>query len=190
MATHEVVIAGFGGQGVLTVGQILAYAGLAEGRHVSWYPSYGPEQRGGTANAAVVISDEPVASPLVAEPTAAIVMNLPSLEKFEPLVRPGGVLVINTSLAARAPRRRDIKLVPVPATETALALGSPLVANMVALGALLANLPVVAPDSVMAAVAHALGPAKADRLPLNRVALTKGLDLGRAVAPPQTVRAG
>lgn len=133
---QEFIIAGFGGQGVLLLGQMLAYAGMLEGKQVSWMPSYGPEMRGGTANCTVVISDEEIGSPVVSQPSCVIALNLPSLDKFEPMVKPGGLLLINSSLVDREPRRDDIKAVALPATEIASELGNIRVTNMVALGAL------------------------------------------------------
>lgn len=174
--THEILIAGFGGQGVLTAGQLLAYAGNAEGKQVSWVPAYGPEQRGGTANCSVVISDQPVACPMVTEPSACIVMNQPSLEKFEQMVRPGGILVVNTSLCTTEASRTDITVIPVAASETAVALGSVKFANMVALGALLAALPAVELESVLAALTKVLGEDKARFIPINRKALELGIE--------------
>src|SRR3990170_3370558 len=119
----EIVISGFGGQGALFAGQLLAYAGLDAGRHVTWIPSYGPEMRGGTAHCTVIISNEEIGSPLVRRPRAVIALNMPSLDKYEPLVAPGGVLVINSSLTTRAPERRDIQALPIPASAIADELG-------------------------------------------------------------------
>lgn len=177
MSTHELIFAGFGGQGVLTMGQILAYAGMKEGRKVSWYPAYGPEQRGGTANCSVVISEQPVASPVVAEPTACVVMNQASADKFTPLVAPGGVLVVNTSMVARLPQRPDIRIIPVAATEEAIALGNAKVANIVALGALLAATGAAGEDAVLYAVGKLFGTAKAHLLAINQRALERGMAL-------------
>ncbi len=134
---NDVIMAGFGGQGVLLIGKMLAYAGMHEGKEVSWLPSYGPEMRGGTANCTVVISDRPVGSPVIRSPRAVLAMNLPSLDKFEPDVRPGGLLLINTSLIARKSTRDDVTIIDVPANEIANELGNPRGANMVALGAYL-----------------------------------------------------
>ena len=115
----EIITAGFGGQGVLFTGQLLTYAAMDEGREVTWIPSYGPEMRGGTANCTVVISDEEIGSPMVSDPQAVIAMNLPSLDKYEGKVRPGGVLVVNESMVDRAVSRQDIKVVMVKANEIA-----------------------------------------------------------------------
>jgi 2-oxoglutarate ferredoxin oxidoreductase subunit gamma len=179
---HEVLIAGFGGQGVLTAGQLLAYAGNFEGKQVSWVPAYGPEQRGGTANCSVVISDRPVACTLVTEPTACIVMNQPSLEKFESTVVPGGVLVVNTSLCEKRATRTDITVINVAATEIASELGSAKFANMVALGALLAAQPMVDLEMVLKAMIKVMGEDKARFVPVNRQALQRGMEAARVAA--------
>ncbi len=134
---NDVIIAGFGGQGVLLIGKMLAYAGMREGKEVSWLPSYGPEMRGGTANCTVVISDRPVGSPVVERPRAAVVLNLPSLEKFEPAVKEGGLLLVNSSLIERRAERSDVVEVRIPANEIANELDNPRGANMVAFGAYL-----------------------------------------------------
>ena len=127
--THEFIMAGFGGQGVMLMGQLMSYAGMFDGKHVSWMPSYGPEMRGGTANCSVVVSDQPVASPVVTEPTCAVVMNAPSLDKFAPTVVPGGCLLINSSLVTADPGRDDVKVFKVPANEIANELGNSRAAN-------------------------------------------------------------
>ena len=132
---NEVIIAGFGGQGVLLIGKMLAYGGMQEGKEVSWLPSYGPEMRGGTANCTVVISDRPVGSPVIQCPQGLVAMNLPSLDKFEPAVKPGGLILINSSLIPRDTNRSDVRSIKVPANEVANALNNPKGANMVALGA-------------------------------------------------------
>jgi 2-oxoglutarate ferredoxin oxidoreductase subunit gamma len=122
---NDVIMAGFGGQGILLIGKMLAYAGMHEGKEVSWLPSYGPEMRGGTCNCTVVISDRPVGSPVIRSPRAVLAMNLPSLDKFERDVRPGGLLLINSSLISRDPARADLTVVKVPANEIANSLGNP-----------------------------------------------------------------
>jgi 2-oxoglutarate ferredoxin oxidoreductase subunit gamma len=183
VSTHEILIAGFGGQGVLTAGQLLAYAGNFEGKQVSWVPAYGPEQRGGTANCSVVISDDrAVACPLVTEPNACIVMNGPSLEKFEKDVQPGGLLVVNTSMCGdRRATRTDITVVDVAATDVAVELGSAKFANMVALGALLGALPVVDVEMVLKAMLKVMGEDKARFIPANREAIKRGIAAAEAV---------
>jgi 2-oxoglutarate ferredoxin oxidoreductase subunit gamma len=177
---EEIIISGFGGQGQLFAGQLLAYAGMMEGRKVAWIPSYGPEMRGGTANCTVVIGDEDVGSPVVLHPSAVVAMNPPSLDKYEPALVPGGVLVINTSLGARAPKRSDLRIASVDASELALqAAGNDKLANMVALGTLLALLPVVSAESVLTALRKVLGAKKASLYDANEKALRRGIAFGR-----------
>lgn len=135
----EIIISGFGGQGTLYAGQLLAYAAMDEGKHVTWIPSYGPEMRGGTANCTVVISDDEIGSPTVLNPAAVLAMNLPSLDKYEPLVKPGGWLIVNESMVNRVPTRADIQSVVLPANAIAQEIGNERAANMVMLGALMAN---------------------------------------------------
>lgn len=170
----EIIIAGFGGQGVLFAGQLLAYAGMDSGMEVTWIPSYGPEMRGGTANCTVIISTEEIGSPQVHYPTAVIAMNLPSLDKYENMVKPGGVLVVNTSMVNRAVRRTDVRVVAVPGSEIAETLGDRRMTNMVLLGGLLANLPILPVEALEKALAEHL-PARHQRLlPLNSKALHQG----------------
>lgn len=145
---QEVIVAGFGGQGVLFAGKLLAYTAMEVGKAVTWIPSYGPEMRGGTANCTVVISDEEIGSPFVKNPTAVIAMNKPSLDKFEKLVAPGGVLVVNNSMIDRPVERTDITVVSLPANEIAEELGSSKSVNMVVVGALLANLDLLPMEAV------------------------------------------
>lgn len=139
----EIIISGFGGQGVLFAGQVLAYAAMDSGKEVTWIPSYGPEMRGGTANCTVIISDEEIGSPLVLNPTAVIALNLPSADKYEPLVAGGGVLIGNKSLINREFLREDIIKVQIPANEIAEGIGDKRLTNMVLLGALLEKLPIL-----------------------------------------------
>lgn len=170
----ELIIAGFGGQGILFLGEILTKAAVLEGKQVTWMPSYGPEQRGGTATCTVVIADEPVGSPVVADPDAVIVMNRPSMDKFEPRVRSGGVLIVHTSMVDRAASRDDIQVVEVDAAAEARALDKPQVANMVLLGALLAVRPVVSMASVARALAEHFPPDRAPLVELNLAAIARG----------------
>ena len=174
MAGMELIIAGFGGQGILFLGEILTKAAVLEGKQATWMPSYGPEQRGGTATCTVVISDEPIGSPVVADPDVAIVLNRPSMEKFEPRVRPGGLLIVHRSMVDRAPSRTDIDVLEVDALEEATALGRPQVANMVLLGALLARRPIVAYESVAQALALHFPPDKHQLVELNVAAVARG----------------
>lgn len=174
---HQILIAGFGGQGVMLAGVLLAQAAMDEGREVSWAPSYGPEMRGGTAHCSVVISDEPVASPVVTRPTALVVLNGPSLERFEGSVVSGGVLVANASLLPVPPRRTDIRVVAVPASDWAAAHGAPAVANMVAVGALAAATQAVSLQALEQALERVVHPRHQHLLPLNRRALEEGFRL-------------
>lgn len=170
----EVIFSGFGGQGVLFAGQLLSYAAMDNGLNVTWIPSYGPEMRGGTANCTVVISDEEIGSPFVRNPQAAVVMNLPSLTKYEPLLKPGGILVINSSLVEQLPTRTDIKVLLVPGNEIAEKIGDRRLTNMVLVGALLANLPVLSIE-IMEKALDAHLPARHKRfLPANYQALREG----------------
>jgi len=170
----EIVIAGFGGQGVLFAGQLLTYAAMDAGKEVTWIPSYGPEMRGGTANCTVIISDEEIGSPNVRNPQAAIALNLPSLDKYESQVHTGGVLIVNASLVNRPVERRDIKSVAIPANEIAEQIGEARLTNMVLLGGLLANLPVLTLGEIEEAI-RAHTPARHARLlELNIRALNQG----------------
>jgi 2-oxoglutarate ferredoxin oxidoreductase subunit gamma len=174
---HEIVIAGFGGQGVLFGGLVLAHAGMTAGRNVAWIPSYGPEMRGGTANCAVIVSDEEIGSPIVSHPSGAIVMNEPSLAKYAPLVKPGGVLIVNGSLIKSRADRPDILEIVVAANEVASELGNDRAANMVALGALVAATAVLPLDVVEAALPETLGPSKERFVASNVAALRRGAAL-------------
>jgi len=170
----EIVIAGFGGQGVLFTGQLLAYAAMDAGKEVTWIPSYGPEMRGGTANCTVVISDEEIGSPMVSSPQAVIVMNLPSLDKYEPMVKPGGVLVVNETMVDREVKRKDVKTIMVKANAIAEELGDRRMMNMVMLGALIANLPVLPLEAIEKALDGHLPERHKRLLPQNYKALKEG----------------
>lgn len=178
---RELVIAGFGGQGIGFMGQLLATAGMMEGRRVVWNPSYGPEMRGGESNCTVIISSDEIGSPVVSEADAAIIMDQPSMTRFSGRVRDGGMLFVNSTLVSGKPRRSDLHLVPVPATALAEELGSANVANVVMLGAMLEFEPWVAMESVIAAL-HQVMPARRQRLiPLNEQALRRGAEYARSV---------
>ena len=172
--THEIIMAGFGGQGVMAMGKILAEAALKEGRNVSWLPSYGPEMRGGTANCNVIISEEPVGAPVVTEATAAIVMNRPSLDKFEKDVVPGGALIINSSLIDQKATRDDVKVYYVPANDIANELGTGKIANMVLLGAYLEISGATKEETIMEIITEIFSGKKASVIPLNKEALLRG----------------
>ncbi|MBC7123802.1 MAG: 2-oxoacid:acceptor oxidoreductase family protein, partial [Pseudothermotoga sp.] len=173
--TLSFVLAGFGGQGVMLMGQILAQAGMQEGKNVTWFPSYGPEMRGGTANCTVVISDEPVASPIVDNPDVVVAMNIPSLLKFEPRLKKSGFLFLNSSVIDRRPNRNDIKIVEVPANEIADKIGNLRVANMVMLGAIIAVTNCVRKDSIVSALQYKLGEKGSSLLKLNIEAIEAGI---------------
>jgi 2-oxoglutarate ferredoxin oxidoreductase subunit gamma len=175
----EIILAGFGGQGIMFAGQILSYAAMDSGKEVTWIPSYGPEMRGGTANCTVVIADDEIGSPVVKNPDAVLAMNLPSLDKYELLVKAGGVLVINASMVDRPARRTDITAVSIPCNEIAEQIGNPRLANMVAIGALLACMDVLTlADLETALNNHMPGRHKA-LLPKNVEALNKGAEFAR-----------
>jgi 2-oxoglutarate ferredoxin oxidoreductase subunit gamma len=178
---EEIIIAGFGGQGVMSMGQLLAYAGMYEDKHVSWLPSYGPEQRGGTANCAVVISQDPVGSPLVSRPSTAIVLNNPSFEKFEPKVKAGGLLIIDTSLVTHDSDRNDIDLIKINATQLAIELGNKRIANMILLGAFLEKTQILGMEAIMESIKKVLSKDKHHLLEINRQALLKGMSLNQVL---------
>jgi 2-oxoglutarate ferredoxin oxidoreductase subunit gamma len=175
----EIILSGFGGQGALFAGTVLAQAALDAGQNVTWIPSYGPEMRGGTAHVTVIISDTEIGSPLVGNPGVAVVLNTPSMEKYELLVKVGGTVVYNSSLIATPPhfRRADISYVAVPATEIAIELGDVRIANMVALGALVAVTGVLPLTAVIQALHHPLSAGHEHLLALNEQALQRGAQL-------------
>ena len=169
------VFSGFGGQGVILAGKILAQAGTDYGLQVTWLPSYGPEMRGGTANCTVILSDEPIASPVVDNPTALIAMNLPSLDRFEKTVAKGGMMLINSSLIARLPERNDVRIFSVPANAIALSLGNPQTANMVALGAIIKATGIISLEPIKSAMARILSQkGSGELIVLNEQALDAG----------------
>ncbi|MCA9522681.1 MAG: 2-oxoacid:acceptor oxidoreductase family protein [Myxococcales bacterium] len=180
---YEIIISGFGGQGALFAGQLLAYAAMDQNFHVSWIPSYGPEMRGGKARCTVVISDEEIGSPLVRRPGGAIVLNIPSMEAFEPLVKPGGVLVVNSSLIPRRSERRDIRTLYVPASDIANELGEVRLANVIALAALVAASGVISLDALRDALDRKLPKRHAALLELNHLALLRGAAYAHVDAP-------
>jgi 2-oxoglutarate ferredoxin oxidoreductase subunit gamma len=184
VAKYEILMAGFGGQGVLSMGTLLAYAGMLEGKQVSWIPAYGPEQRGGTANCSVVLSDKPVASPIVTEPAYLVIMNRPSLDKFENKVLPGGTIFVNTSMVDKRVQRNDVNIVEVPANKVATELGSDRVANMVVLGAFIAETKAVGLESVVESLKKALPARRHNLIPLNEEALKRGAEFARTARRP------
>ena len=177
--TKEFIFAGFGGQGMLLIGKFMAMACMLDGKHVSWLPSYGPEMRGGTANCSVIVSDEDVASPLVDMADCIVAMNLPSLDKFESHVRPGGTLVINSSIIERKSERTDINVVYCDAMKIAEEVGNPKGANVAILGALLEKEPIVSVDKMVEAIRIELGERKAKFLEGNKKALIAGMEAAK-----------
>jgi 2-oxoglutarate ferredoxin oxidoreductase subunit gamma len=176
---QEIIVSGFGGQGTLFAGQLLAYAAMDNGYHVTWIPSYGPEMRGGKARCTVVISDEEIGSPLVRRPSAAIVLNIPSMEAFEPAVKPGGVLIVNSSLVPQKSERDDIRVVYAPASDMATELGNVRMANVICLAALVEIIGVVSLDAVKQALDDHLPERHRRLLGLNYKAMDKGAALVR-----------
>ena len=174
----SIIISGFGGQGALFAGQLLAYAGMDAGRFVSWIPSYGPEMRGGTAHCTVIIGDDEIGAPIVAQPDVAVVLNLPSYDKYEPLVKPGGLLVVNSSLVASESHRDDIDVIYVGANAIAEEWGTPKMLNMAAVGALLAGQPVLPLEVVAAALAAHLPANKQHLIEANLQVLRHGHAVG------------
>jgi 2-oxoglutarate ferredoxin oxidoreductase subunit gamma len=178
-SSHEIIIAGFGGQGVLSMGLIIAYAALKEDKEISWMPSYGPEMRGGTANCIVIVSESRISSPLVTQFDSAIVLNQPSLDKFGPRVKPGGLLLCEQSSVVTPSSRTDIEIVTIPAMEEAQKLQKKQVANMVVLGAFLDRRPIVSVDNILKALKEVLPERHHHLIPLNEQALKRGKELAR-----------
>lgn len=176
---NEYIFAGFGGQGMLLIGKFLAMACMMDGKHVSWLPSYGPEMRGGTANCSVIVSDQPVASPLVDKADVVIAMNRPSLDKFESYVKPGGTLVINSSIIDRKAERTDVNVVYCDANKIAESVGNPKGANVAILGALLEKSPVCSVDTMVEAIRIELGEKKVKFLEGNKKALVAGMEAAK-----------
>ncbi len=170
----------FGGQGALFAGQLLSYAALEEGRHVTWIPSYGPEMRGGTANCTVIVSDEEIGSPMVEHPPLAIALNLPSFDKYEESLQEGGTLIVNKSMVDRGPKRADIHVVFVPCNEIAEEIGDKKLLNMVAIGALLTALPELSLEDVKKALQGHMPARHQDLLPKNLEALKRGYEAARS----------
>ena len=172
--TTQILIAGFGGQGVLFAGKFLAYKGLSEGREVSWLPSYGPEMRGGTANCSVILSDEPVGSPIVAKPDVLMAMNLPSFDKYESSVVPGGYVFVDSNLIARKAQRTDIKAFYIPATKMAAQAGTPTLANMIIVGKMMKETGAVSLEGLEATMKKFVPAKHADLVDANMNAIMAG----------------
>lgn len=176
MATQEIIFAGFGGQGTLSMGKFLSYAGMDADLNVSWCPSYGPEMRGGTANCSVIVSDEPVGSPLVTDPNSIVVMNRPSLDKFESMVKKGGLIIVDSDLVNREVERDDVEVIKVPAQTEAGKIGNRRIANMVLLGAFVEKTKIVEMDVLVEALrAHG----KEKFFEYNKAALEKGAEYAK-----------
>lgn len=173
MSTQEVIFAGFGGQGVLLMGKFLAYAGMEADMYVSWLPSYGPEMRGGTCNCSVIVSDEPVGSPIITQPSTIVVMNRPSLDKFEPLLKKGGTLIMDRDLVDRAPGRDDIHVISISAQQEAEKIGDKKIANMVLLGALVKKTGIISIEGILEALKNY---GKEEFYELNKKAIEKGVE--------------
>jgi 2-oxoglutarate ferredoxin oxidoreductase subunit gamma len=173
---ESILSAGFGGQGIMLLGKVLANAGMEAGLHVTWLPSYGAEVRGGTAYSMVRISSEPIGSPFVKEATAAFIMNEPSLEKFEKRIKPGGLLILNTSIASQRARRDDLEVVEVPLTDEAIRLGNVRVANMIAVGIFMTRRPVFDKGALECAI-RKMAVGYENRIPINLQAVERGIAL-------------
>ena len=174
--TREYLFAGFGGQGLLFSGKVLAYKALIEDKNVSWLPSYGPEMRGGTANCSVIISDEPVAAPLIANPDVLVAMNLPSLDKYESTVKPGGIIIVDSTLIERKIERTDVDAYYIPATAMANEMGAPTLANMILTGKLLEITNEFTEETVQKALGKCISARHQDMLELNK----KAMEVGRS----------
>jgi 2-oxoglutarate ferredoxin oxidoreductase subunit gamma len=172
---QEVIVSGFGGQGALFAGQLLTYTGMDEGFHVTWIPSYGPEMRGGTANCTVILSDDDIGSPIIHQPTICIVMNPPSMAKYEPLIKPGGLLVANSTLVRDRSNRDDIESVYIPANELAAELGNVKMANVVLLGAMLGTREILPVESVKRTMDEHIPERRKHIIEPNKRALDRGI---------------
>lgn len=177
----EIIIAGFGGQGVLSMGKILAYSGLMEGKEVSWMPSYGPEQRGGTANVTVILSDDPISSPILNEFDVAIILNQPSLDKFESKVKPGGILIYDGYGIHTPIKRTDISVYRVDAMEAVAEMQNEKAFNMIILGGLLKVSPMVKIENVLLGLKKSLPERHHKLIPMNEAAIRKGMEIIRKV---------
>ncbi len=177
MIKEEIIIAGFGGQGVLSMGKILAYSGVMQGLEVSWMPSYGPEMRGGTANVTVILSDRPISSPISHDFDTAIILNQQSMDKFEPMVKPGGLLIYDPNGISHFPQRKDIRVYSIDATAEAARSGNMRVFNTMILGGYLKVKPILTLDHVLAGLAKSLPERLHKLLPANEAAIRRGMEL-------------
>jgi 2-oxoglutarate ferredoxin oxidoreductase subunit gamma len=184
---EELIVAGFGGQGVLSLGMTLTYAGMLEEKEISWMPSYGPEMRGGTANCITIISDNKISSPIISQFDSAIILNQPSMEKFEARVKPGGLLLYDSSNILKPSTRSDIEIVGIPAAIEALKMKNARVMNMIMLGAYLSRKAVVKIESVLEALKKVLPEKYHNLLAINKEAIERGIKMMQAFAEPATV---
>ncbi|MHB9041748.1 MAG: 2-oxoacid:acceptor oxidoreductase family protein [Melioribacteraceae bacterium] len=178
---EEMIIAGFGGQGVLSMGQILCYSGVMENKEVSWMPSYGPEMRGGTANCIAIISDTKISSPILTKFDTVIALNQPSLDKFESAVKTGGLLIFEASTILNPPTRKDIVIIPIEAANEATKLKNSKVMNMIVLGAFLQMKPIIKMENIIEGIKKVLPERYHHLIPLNKQALEKGMELAQNV---------
>ncbi|MEI7422634.1 MAG: 2-oxoacid:acceptor oxidoreductase family protein [Prolixibacteraceae bacterium] len=172
--TEEIIIAGFGGQGVLSMGKILAYSGVMQNQEVAWFPSYGPEMRGGTANVTVILSDDRISSPVLHEFDTAIILNQQSMTKFEKMVKPGGILLYDPNGIVKHPTRKDVNIYRVEGAKLAVEMGNPLTFNMIVLGAFLQAKPVIKLENVKKGLEKSLPERHHKMIPLNLMAIKKG----------------
>ncbi len=179
--TEEIIIAGFGGQGVLSMGKILAYSGIMQDQEVSWMPSYGPEMRGGTANVTVILSDERISSPIINKFDTAIILNQQSMDKFEDSVKPGGIMVYDGNGITRHPERKDISIYRVDAAEEAVNMESARIFNMIVLGGYLKVKPVVKLENIIKGLKESLPERHHALIPLNEKAVKRGMEIVRMV---------
>lgn len=177
--TTEMICAGFGGQGVLTIGRFIAQAGMKEGKNVAWLPSYGPEMRGGTANVSTVVSDGPIASPIVSYPDVLVALNQPSLDKFGPSVRSGGVVIINTNSCPHGCKRDDVQIVAAPMTDISLEIGSMRVMNMLAIGIVIGKTGLIKYETMEEDLTSFLKAKDPDLLEKNLAAIKRGMEIGK-----------
>jgi 2-oxoglutarate ferredoxin oxidoreductase subunit gamma len=185
--TEEIIIAGFGGQGVLSMGKILAYSGIMQDQEVSWMPSYGPEMRGGTANVTVILSDDRISSPYLKVFDTAIILNQQSMDKFEKSVKPGGVLLYEPNGISHHPTRTDINIYQIEANKLSTEMGNTKIFNMVVMGAFLKIRPIVALDNVIEGLKKSLPERYHDLIPLNKEAITKGMETVKPFTAEQVV---
>jgi len=178
---QEIMFSGFGGQGVLTIAKNLAYTAMLEGKETCWMPTYGPEMRGGTCGCTVSVSDNPVSSPILERYTTVVALNQPSLDKYESKVKPGGILIWESTNIHHGPTRKDIKIVPIPAYEESNKLGNPLIMGMILLGAFIQKTDAISIEGVIKGLKKTLPPRRHDLIPLNEQALRRGFELAEQI---------